>query len=504
MIKEILLLLLIISPISAQFINEILPDPQGSDTAPMPNGEWIELSNTTNDLTGWYFTDDTPTHRLTIAATNTLITDSYTVVYRNGDSDFSLNNGEDELHLYTPNGTLSTSTSYHRTSMGLSWAYLGGTIPWNLTIPTPGKENVNLSATCDVLVQITPPNDFSRGDEIVTTAKTTYGNGSTFILQRRISNGNNDTLALYKPKELSITFSHTERYHPRLHGGQFFRAETWIENATCNDDLTNDYASTLFWADPLEQEQTRFSIPTHIIKGTLKDEKIPVTWDLPIASLIQGDHTLQIGNETLLSIEADPDPTLIHLRAQFSPPQCANGSITLSAKGPKFSDDYELTLKPCMQFTKDVTQAAALVFTSENHDLSVGENVSVNITNMYEHPVSFIVKTSIKQERHNQDISQQTIHLSPHNTKQLTYTIPTTNLSGLTSFIVESNWQGRKTPKTLTIPIVIAPQLTPTTKQITELPRITYVSREQRFTNWIPLILLLLVLLWLPLLPKAI
>ncbi|MCL5090755.1 MAG: lamin tail domain-containing protein, partial [Patescibacteria group bacterium] len=94
-----------LGPWSDVVINEFLPNPRGADDAPMPDGEWIELYNRGDhaiDLSNWFLTNSQSSHKLLISTAN--ITHSnpgsvglnispgeFLVVYRNGSSNFSLN-----------------------------------------------------------------------------------------------------------------------------------------------------------------------------------------------------------------------------------------------------------------------------------------------------------------------------------------------------------------------------------------------------------------------------
>ena len=138
-------------------INEILPDPVGADDAAKPNGEWIELYNRSDsvvDVTGWYLYDAIDSHALPIKGgrTNTggtqIQAHGFLVVYRAGDSNFSLNQdaGGDTVRLY--NGSISTGnlidshTYIGPVPEGKSIARIpDGTGPWVDPIPTPGEPN---------------------------------------------------------------------------------------------------------------------------------------------------------------------------------------------------------------------------------------------------------------------------------------------------------------------------------------------------------------------------
>lgn len=138
-------------------INEFLPNPTGNDNASMPNGEWIELYNNSGtdvDAAGWWLYDAQDGHELAITDANTdtgntLIPDGgFLVVYRNGDSDFTLNNtGGDSVRLY--DGPISTGNliDSHVYSVdvpeGKSFARIpDGSTNWVDPIPTPGEPNV--------------------------------------------------------------------------------------------------------------------------------------------------------------------------------------------------------------------------------------------------------------------------------------------------------------------------------------------------------------------------
>lgn len=138
-------------------INEFLPNPAGDDDATMPAGEWIELYNNsltdTYDLTGWYLTDSDSSHRLDITLSNatsfSIAPGQFVVVYRNGDTDFSLNDDAagDQLNLYDGAHNLIDQQNYNS---GLGDAilenksfarYPDGSEFWFDPIPTPGGPN---------------------------------------------------------------------------------------------------------------------------------------------------------------------------------------------------------------------------------------------------------------------------------------------------------------------------------------------------------------------------
>lgn len=139
-------------------INEFLPNPIGNDDAPMPNGEWVELYNKGKDIdiAGWMLYDINDSHKLQITSGNTntggtlILSGGFLVVYRNGDSDFALNNtGGDSVRLYNGEigggGTLIDSYAYTINALeGKSFARIpDGSDNWVDPIPTPGGPNVS-------------------------------------------------------------------------------------------------------------------------------------------------------------------------------------------------------------------------------------------------------------------------------------------------------------------------------------------------------------------------
>lgn len=138
-------------------INEFLPNPVGSDSGPMPGGEWIELYNKGNeiDVAGWVLYDANDNHELPITVDNTNMgntiigTGEFLVVYRNGDPDFTLNNvGGDTVRLYdgeiNSGANLADSHTYVVDALeGKSFArILDGSDDWVDPIPTPGEPNI--------------------------------------------------------------------------------------------------------------------------------------------------------------------------------------------------------------------------------------------------------------------------------------------------------------------------------------------------------------------------
>lgn len=138
-------------------INEFLPNAVGEDNEPKPDGEWVELYNRGGgavDVAGWMLYDALDDHELLIEignidTGNTLIPPGgFLVVYRNGDSDFALNNtGGDTVRLYNgkigDGGLLIDSHAYTiNAPEGKSFARVpDGSSNWIDPVPTPGGPN---------------------------------------------------------------------------------------------------------------------------------------------------------------------------------------------------------------------------------------------------------------------------------------------------------------------------------------------------------------------------
>jgi len=136
-------------------ISEFLPDPEGYDDAPMPNGEWIELYNPTNTAMElkWMFFKDLFGHTLyitdtTVSSATIIPSKGYLIVYTNGKSSFLNNEDAETLSFYDKLGNLIKNVSYIDPAEGHSYAYVEG-IGWQHTKPTPGEENINYSGVKD-------------------------------------------------------------------------------------------------------------------------------------------------------------------------------------------------------------------------------------------------------------------------------------------------------------------------------------------------------------------
>lgn len=140
----------------AVIINELLPNPSGSETT----DEWIELTNTGDtsiNLTGWQLTDQT--RYFTIA--DTRIPAHGYVVFESGETRINLNNTGDTVYLVDAAGAIMNGTTYEAAAEEMSWANSTTSWAWTST-PTPGKQNVLQTNEEDENDEPTSPDDPSE------------------------------------------------------------------------------------------------------------------------------------------------------------------------------------------------------------------------------------------------------------------------------------------------------------------------------------------------------
>jgi hypothetical protein len=127
-------------------ITEFLPNPEGSDTANMPDGEWIELFNYGENeinLIELILKDNT-NRELVITNTNiikeTIDPQEYLVVYMNGIGLLN-NEGFEKIRLLTSLEEEITQVTYYGSKEGTSWSLID--LFWKSTKPSPNEENIN-------------------------------------------------------------------------------------------------------------------------------------------------------------------------------------------------------------------------------------------------------------------------------------------------------------------------------------------------------------------------
>lgn len=122
------------------FINEIIPNPDGSDDA-----EWIEIKSINIepiDLSGWKLDDDEGGSRPYKIPDGTIINPGQFLIFKKGQTKLALNNTYDAARLLDPDGEIFFETSYDEVPEGASWARdEGGSFKWTTKL-TPDGENI--------------------------------------------------------------------------------------------------------------------------------------------------------------------------------------------------------------------------------------------------------------------------------------------------------------------------------------------------------------------------
>lgn len=124
---------------SGIFINEILPNPEGSDET----NEWIELYNSNDfgvNLSGWFLKDAQGTIKTYAIPKNTKILANGFLVLKRPDTKITLNNNEDGLNLLTPDKKTIDSVSYTKAPLNQSYNKTNSGWQWS-AILTPGNVN---------------------------------------------------------------------------------------------------------------------------------------------------------------------------------------------------------------------------------------------------------------------------------------------------------------------------------------------------------------------------
>jgi len=122
------------------FINEIIPNPEGSD-----DGEWLEIKNIDLepiDLSGWKLDDDEGGSRPYKIPDGTTIAPGQFLIFKKSETKLAFNNTYDAARLLDPDGEIIFETSYDEVSEGAAFARdEAGNFKWTTKL-TPGAENI--------------------------------------------------------------------------------------------------------------------------------------------------------------------------------------------------------------------------------------------------------------------------------------------------------------------------------------------------------------------------
>jgi competence ComEA-like helix-hairpin-helix protein len=125
---------------SGIYINEILPNPTGSDESE----EWIEIYNSNLsdvDLSGWQLQDKSGTiTTYKIPAITKILANGF-LVFKRPDTKIMLNNEGDGVNLLTPDDKIANSVEFSSAPLGQSYNKTSNGWSWSKTT-TPGLANV--------------------------------------------------------------------------------------------------------------------------------------------------------------------------------------------------------------------------------------------------------------------------------------------------------------------------------------------------------------------------
>ena len=244
-------------------LSEIMPDPFDADDDPKPWGEWVELYNGGSKplyLGGLILKDARDDHELIISEDKVedaedlfLSAQGFVIIYRDGDTDFSLNNDDyEEVRLYYED-TLLDSMSYAGSTEGMTWGLVEES--WYKTILTPNEENF-LEKECDWLLQFTLNDSIARPEDFIfkVSLLRDFGFPENITVRGEITDVNGDIIREYAPWTDEHTISDRHKlYSPNLPDG-FYRLHFWMEELDCleYDDTDNDI-SQLFSINPFYQ-----------------------------------------------------------------------------------------------------------------------------------------------------------------------------------------------------------------------------------------------------------
>ena len=241
-------------------ISELFPDPFGSDDELKPRGEWIELFNDgekTINLQGLVFRDEVDDHELYLAENRILSPNGmllpaqeYVVIYRDGDSDFALNNDGDETVRLFYQDTLIDEVLYSSATSGMSWSNIEG--DFYLTEPTPEEIN-EVSLDCDWLLSLESINSiYHTSDFTFDIYLYRYiGIPGIITVKGKIEDSFGKVIREYSPwTNIEVDEDRVEHYSPNLPEG-IYQISFWIEDMECEDiDLKDNTVTKIIVINP--------------------------------------------------------------------------------------------------------------------------------------------------------------------------------------------------------------------------------------------------------------
>lgn len=162
-------------PISSSLIiNEIFPNPKGSDQ----EGEFIELKNIGTEkinLQNFYLLNSS--RRKYKFTSSTFIGSGEFLVVKRKESNLTLKNNAENLELYDLSNHLLDRAMFEENALeGVSWARAGATSSlWDWTVAvTPGRENIMVSPNSLPVVVVSLPSVVLTGEEVIFDASDSF------------------------------------------------------------------------------------------------------------------------------------------------------------------------------------------------------------------------------------------------------------------------------------------------------------------------------------------
>lgn len=343
---------------SSLMISEIFPDPFEADDALKPRGEWVEIYNSGEEiiyLGGLEIKDQDDDNELIIADNKVLdedglflYPDEFVVVYRDGDSDFALNNnGYEEVRLFAGEELIHEVT-YTTSTSGMSWSNLEG--DYYLTPPTPGEMN-EIIEDCDWLLLLDLENSIYQGEDFSLDLYLSrfYGMSGNVTVKGQIEDQFGEVIKEYSPwTNVLVDSDRSKTYTPNLADG-VYQISFWFDSLDCNDlDESDNYITQLISINPEYQAFDSYLAIDHVYLGS--DNKAEWGDQFTVKVFVHKGNT----TKTAIELWAEKDDETVSKRSklnvydQFKPytltlplqldPNCANeeaedGDVTLIFEG---------------------------------------------------------------------------------------------------------------------------------------------------------------------------
>ena len=237
-------------------ISEVLADPVGVDTLHHPDGEWVEIYNGASheiDLRDLTLVDNAA-GELPITSANTfgsgviICSGCYSVIYRDGNSHFSLNNNGDTVTLLIGDQIIDTM-SFDDTTSGLSWSRVESSdssseVVFEEMTPTPLFPNV-ASNLCEYDLSLATDSFVENGSaySFIVAVDLLSGVASEVNVSGTLYSDAGEIIEEYEPLSSEVISDHFEQeYSPNLDPGTY--ELNFSISSKCEDEFfSNNYVT---------------------------------------------------------------------------------------------------------------------------------------------------------------------------------------------------------------------------------------------------------------------